>query len=1508
MLKIFRNIILGLLIFFVFITITIFILFQIHSFRSWIADLALGTVNDGLYGKIEIDDFHLNPFAGIEIENFRLLLKNDTLARIEKLTVDFDIFDLIQGNLNFKYIALDNPNIKLVRSTSDSTWNYERIAKPSKPKTEEKEIPSEEPSKFALNIKYFEIKGLKLIYSDSISMQSSKSILTNANIQNLNLAVSAYIDLGKSTAALNLVNLELEEKNFDFNLEKLKLLAFIKDNGVELNDLEIKTNGVDVCIDSKIENFPVFKADSNLLNNAIINDLNLQIKSDEFLKFKNKFNFDFLPNFNKLDLLVKASGTLNDIRVNELKLDNSPTKINLEGRLKNLLDFENFVYSGKLTESTVNLNDLYPFPIPNKVDVLENIKTVNIKSADVVGGLLNIDADVNISTKVGDVKGNVELTFAPEFSYNADITFNKFNLASLLKNETLKSSFNGTLNLKGSGEILEKLSTNAIVQLTNSEIFNLPIKNLLLNLKVQEPSLIMIDTLFTEFQHGADVIIDEFDTKKRPLINFKGWLDLKDFNNPRYFIETLFDDINLAKYTGNQGLPTRLDASLKVDASGWTLDELKGNISTNIDYCEFNDKSLMPFSVNMNFEKDSLDFRNISIASNLFDAKIFGNFNFNSIISIIALQGTHLADFFINKLEILEENKIDIEKKEESIKIENFTPAKLSVVSNIKDLSILNSFLGDMRIMCRANVDFDLDVSEKSSNITIDSIDVFNFKFESKDLNITTWDMRIDGGFDLAIQDSTIQISKLELFAREENELIINENVIKNPSANLSFMNEKLSTELSANYNNLIDFNADGFVDFFDNYFDIVFNEFNLKYLDTLSWKNIEPIEIFYSNNNIDIKSLVLQRTNAESINITGKYKFDFLDSIKIDVMNFPLSTIGVFSPDNKEMFSDMIQGNIEHLSILLDGGAANPTAILNLKTNNILFNKDTIGIINADLINQNAVLKGNILLNKQYNGNSKTLFDATIHSLPLDIALQDVKERFHNRNAIDISAESKDFPLTMLSGFIPVIKNPAGSIDLNFKATGFSFTDLNYIGYIKINPSTFLLEPNNMFFTADGDISIDYKSININRLELRNNPKDMQAGAAVISGFLYHKDFNIKDFDISIKSKGIRLLSNASIRTMPTLYGDFDVATGSDSIRFSGTFQRPFLTGNASILYANLIMPTMQTNQMVQANVRYEYAGTDLKIHSIDFEEEENKSNYIEKETDFVTLMNYDLFVKFFGKMFLKMELGGIGKIVAEIGVKDKTKPLRVEMLSNTSPKLYDDIVIQENSSLSFLSKNFDISGTISFPTGSISNPGLNLKAVYNGKSYLDNAQRDFTVYLYLTGTKDYPNIKFDYIIDNVTATGDSTTISEDALFLLLVGRTKAELMSGGQGQGNIISEGVSSGASALFSKYFTEILSNTPLNIQSADLDLSGGSFDQARIKLTGRLFGNVYWRVGGTVADLTNNNEVSIDMPLPIVLHPELFNNIIIQLTKSTNTATIYNRSQKDWELKLKFGGSW
>ena len=248
MLKLFKNIILGLLIFFVTLTLAIFILFQIHSFRSWLLDYGIGFAQKELNAKIEIDDFRLKLFSGVEVNNFRLLLEKDTIIKAEKLALDYNIFDFIRGNLNISLLSLENTSLKLSRSNTDSVWNYEKIAKPSpRPAVED---TSEAAADFAMKVKYLAIKGLNLIYYDSLSMQENNSILTNANIKNLNLEASAYIDLAKNTTALNLINLKLEEKNFNYKLEKLKLLAFIKDNTLELKDFKLSINYINLSANS----------------------------------------------------------------------------------------------------------------------------------------------------------------------------------------------------------------------------------------------------------------------------------------------------------------------------------------------------------------------------------------------------------------------------------------------------------------------------------------------------------------------------------------------------------------------------------------------------------------------------------------------------------------------------------------------------------------------------------------------------------------------------------------------------------------------------------------------------------------------------------------------------------------------------------------------------------------------------------------------------------------------------------------------------------------------------------------------------------------------------------------------------------------------------------------------------------------------------------------------------------------------------------------------------------
>jgi len=263
---------------------------------------------------------------------------------------------------------------------------------------------------------------------------------------------------------------------------------------------------------------------------------------------------------------------------------------------------------------------------------------------------------------------------------------------------------------------------------------------------------------------------------------------------------------------------------------------------------------------------------------------------------------------------------------------------------------------------------------------------------------------------------------------------------------------------------------------------------------------------------------------------------------------------------------------------------------------------------------------------------------------------------------------------------------------------------------------------------------------------------------------------------------------------------------------------------------------------------------------------------------------------------------------LVTKIGTANSTIPLNFDFNSKNDIKMNGEIQLLDGSKLTY-GKQFDTEGKISFPFGTVTNPYLDLKATYNGKSYINERMREFKVYLYITGTKDLPSIRFDYLMDGENAKGDSTQISQDALYLVIFGRTKTEMESGAAAAGSDFGSLGMSGISAAFSKTMTELLAGTG-NIESAEIDMGNtNNWQDARIKVSGRLFNNVAWRIGGDLNDITNNSEFNLDIPLGIVLHPDYLNNIVWQISRSTNTQpTTMNRNQKEWEVKIKFGGSW
>ena len=85
--------------------------------------------------------------------------------------------------------------------------------------------------------------------------------------------------------------------------------------------------------------------------------------------------------------------------------------------------------------------------------------------------------------------------------------------------------------------------------------------------------------------------------------------------------------------------------------------------------------------------------------------------------------------------------------------------------------------------------------------------------------------------------------------------------------------------------------------------------------------------------------------------------------------------------------------------------------------------------------------------------------------------------------------------------------------------------------------------------------------------------------------------------------------------------------------------------------------------------------------------------------------------------------------------------------------------------------------------------------------------------------------------------------------------------------------------GLSSLVSKSATDLVKNTGY-VQSAEIELGNGELQSTKVKLSGQLFNRFVWKVSSNVADMSVNNQIDIDVPLPLVIHPELLNYIILQ----------------------------
>lgn len=1504
--KILRKILKTFLWFFasLFLAIVLFILlFQFYPFRKVVINTAINLVNRELLGRIEVNDIKINILKGIQIENLKIYSAGEILAEVESFQIKYNILPLFNNKLILDDVVLQNSRIRLIRGLSDSLWNFEKIAKPSDDSTE-----SDKP-RWIIVIKKFILSNGNIVICDSTSLpeNTGKFNPKDLKISDLNINLWGSYDIFNSKIHSNVHLFSFNEKNNNLTIRNIIADASIDTNRVSVNNFELYTQNSGLRISGGINNINVF-ANTDSLKNQINGSVSLKIDSlanSELGKFTNfKSNLQ-----SKFSLATIIQGNADLIEIKDFLISGEKTNISLIGKIIKPFDNENSSFSLELTESRIDYTDLVSNLPNNIIGSLPKFNNLKIKKLIAGGNTKKIDGLIDIESDLGNLRSDYSLNLSENFSYDIKLDGNSIDIGNLTKNE-INGLVNLTAFIKGAGTDPKKMNSVINFGMTDSRLLDYNIKKMNLSASIKNSSINLDSLDLRLFSKGQDTLSEENLKYSDLLIN--GIINFHNIKKPEYQISGYVRNMNLAQLTENNLAPQVFTSNFHINARGMDPDSIFGTFFTEVEECLFGDRALLPFNFFFSSEIDSNDERKIIIESDLMNLVINGKFNLTDFEDFILNKGVYIADYITSKINHLTDKTDDSVQK----RVKSFKEGKFQLIGKIKDISPINIFLDNAKMSLRADIALNLVSGKDTAYVSLDSLNLITYRFKNPEADVNINPLKISAELELILKDSIPVINSSNVEMSSSTISYINDISFEKPFVKASIRNDSTQFNAGVNINNSIKAFTSGLMTIEPYKYNLKLSEGNFGLNDSFNWSLTKPLISFLDSDGLNIETLNFNRDKNEIVDIQGRVNFNKADSLNINIVNFNFDALKNFLPKEQTEILKQISGKFESVDILINDSLLNPKINFDFKTSDIVLNDYNIGVLNGKLFHWNSIIQGFL----EINSGSTKILTAKIDTFPMDLSLTDIKERFHKRNKISIDITGKSIPLAIASPFVPQIENLKGNANAELKFSGYAPNNFTFNGYLDILNSSFLVTPNNMKYNADGRLDLYSDSVIIKNFNIYNLKEDLTDGQFRIDGKINLQDYQINDFDLYFNTKGFKVLNRGSIKNMPTLYGDFIISTSPNPLRLSGTMKTPTLSGDINVFgRSELFMPLTTTNvQSSMTSVRYEFLhNTEVAKDTLKQEETTQLKDKVqvieqrstESEIGFADLLNYDIYLRILQPFTVTMELNQLGQVFAIIGTPDRFVPLHYEVSrEDRIPKLSgSQLVLKEGSRLKYF-KIFETSGNIFFPTGSIDDPGIDLTAVYKGYSMKDNRSRPFEVIMKITGTKNKPSIKFDYNLDGNPAVGDSTIVSQDALFLLVMGKTKSEFESSSQKGIFDFGELGSSGLSSYISKLTTELLQGTGV-IQNAEINFASGSFelDKAELRLSGQLFGNVTWRVGGTIADIAANNEFSIDIPLNFFQQTDILNNIAIQLTRATNLNQTISRNQKEWEVKIKFGGS-
>lgn len=1445
------------------IGITIYLLPRVEFLQRELANQVVKILNNELKGQLEVDKIIFHNYNDLELINSRLLVAGDTLAYIPQLKLKFRLRNLFTNDISVRYFKLYKPRIKLLR-LQDSSWNYDHIV------FETIDTDTSKSSAPPIFVRKLEIVDGKFFMFDSTDRNEVRKGLLNFSdlkVSKLNIIASAKLNLNDNEHDYDISKLSFNEKNSGIVLDEFYANQIkFRDKNTSLEKAFLKFQDTEITLSAEADNFSVINSD-----NFDLEKMDAKVS----MNAKN-FNSDLITHFSdtiitknqQYDIEVFANGSLKNLIVNKLNVKGKGLNLNGSVHLKNILNPDSLRYIADLKQSTINVT-YYKGKMFFDTEAIPDFGLIYFNRMEVDGGILDFYADYDIRSNLGDIIGISKLDINDIPKYDAEIEFKNIDLNKLAFIDQV-SKLNGSLKIKGENFKTNLLTADLELKLSESSFIQENIDSLIFTTKINKGYLDIEElSLFKGFSSAK---ID-------------GEIDISNLDSISYDLIINSKKLNLSNFFDK--LPDNITAKIEVKGQGIDIDNMQTNVNANlIDFSLF-DNHILDYKFNLDINNNGTN-KEIKFNSNELNFDVSGDFIFTDFIDVL-MNEIDYSIFEINKIEnqVLGTDLID-----EPILLKKYPKLNFKLALEIFDIKKLQD-LFEINVNTKGNIEFEMKSDSNYLDLSLNKFKLYDTYYEHDNEPISSKLLDVKFNFLKKIENDSIDIEKLNLIANTPNIYLFNNN-LDSVDVNINLSEGVLKGVLLSKLNEKIKFNS--FIDIskLNNNIKINIPKIELSINEELDFKNIDDWNFTIGNSILTFNDLKISNNSKEEINIDGNFgiKDEYFDNININLSNYEINNI--IKLLELEEYLSTLNGSINNLNVNLDGYLVEPTINLDISGKDMKFNDVELGDLKVDLDFINHSFNGDISLLKKDNK-----FSLNVSKLPFNLNIADNVYSLVEDEQVKMTFLMDNIDAAVLEPFIPGILDIKGKLASRIDIVGSKLNGINYSGDFNLTKSSFLVEATNISYNADAKVNISNDLFEVEEASVRNKSSDLKNGKANLTGFLKMDGFDVDKFEFKINSKSLKVLRDETRYSMPDIFGDFIIATGKNPIVFSGNFDYPNISGDVDILDAKLQMPNELVSQIVESKLHYEFLDNVIKISLKDSTEEVNEVRK-KIETPFLDLINYDMNIRFVGDFDIKMELNALTEMRINLGTPYKDDIVIFKKDRNKEEaEFLGEIILKSDSNLSFLGKKFETSGKVSFPTGLIYNPHLDILATY--ANYTQNGI-PFEVQINVTGTKEEPKIKFSYIYNNQVVSGEKSEIEQNAFSLLTLNMLKEDALGDNSENTNLQGEVMNYGnsfVSSLASKSLNEALLEYGLN---ADIDLDLNNPDKSIVKLQGNIFKNIKWSVGGNVSNI-DNNQITIEIPL------DVYNAYLPYLLFSKpNNPFVIRENQIEWEAKLRWGKTW